>query len=498
MKKSLHRNPIFRHRQLGAVTMFSAVLILILLTAMTLYAVQVGVFEQRKSANEMMQKLSFHTADSGIQQAKHFFAANGLSIANEWMPDGADPRWVECGTMTGTGIHPCFGEPVQDLRDDSYVYTYDVTNYPAACQPDDDDDLDVDMKLPNCWGDVQTSVNEKVTMYALLCMLEIDASGTVQGCTTDVTLQDPSYFMVTLLARGEADCIGDNCQAETLIAEKIASYKPGKNDGGPGAPLTARTNVPLSGTVEIVPNPNGGGVGVPISSWVNANAGGDCPISGDPISPESGSYATCERHEWYGQDTLPPDYTCPTAQCSCDKTKEKMLTYASGNDREMGVDIVADPDFPCDLFGETFGLTPEQVKEAAASIPGHLLEDCSSLDTESRGIYWVSGADCLIKDQVGSNENIVYLISAATTTRVSANASFFGILMVTDIEDPDAEFTGNGTATIYGAAIMDAEMDNFNGTFQIVYVEELVKGANEIPLLGVIAGGWTDFHDDWR
>jgi len=475
--------------------MFSAVLILILLTAMTLYAVQVGVFEQRKSANEMMQKLSFHTADSGIQQAKHFFAANGLSIANEWMPGGTDPRWTECGTMTGTGIHPCFGEPVQDLRNGSYFYSFDAAAYPA-CDPD------ADNELPNCWDDLPRSLNEKVTMHALLCMLEIDRSQNpqVQGCTTDVSLQDPSYFMITLLARGEADCIGDNCQAETLIAEKIASYKPGKSDGGPGAPLTARTNVPLSGTVEVVPNPNGGGVGVPISSWVNANGpSSECYLGGDdPISPNSGSYATCERHEWYGQDTLPSDYTCPTAQCSCDKTKEKMLTYASGNDREMGVDIVADTDFPCDLFAETFGLTPEQIKDALKDMPGHQLEDCSTLDSESKGLYWVSGDDCLIKDQVGSNENIVYLISAATTTRVSANGSFFGILMVTDHEDPNAEFTGNGNATIYGAAIMDAVMDNFNGTFQIVYVEELVKGANEIPLLGVIAGGWTDFHDAWR
>ena len=41
----------FPRRQNGAVTMFSAVLILLLLTEMVIYAVSVGLFEQRKSGS---------------------------------------------------------------------------------------------------------------------------------------------------------------------------------------------------------------------------------------------------------------------------------------------------------------------------------------------------------------------------------------------------------------------------------------------------------------
>ncbi len=76
MRNIIYRNPRHRSRQKGAITMFSAVLILILLTEMIIYAVQVGVFEQRKSSNEMKQKLAFHTADSAIQVAKQFMSAN--------------------------------------------------------------------------------------------------------------------------------------------------------------------------------------------------------------------------------------------------------------------------------------------------------------------------------------------------------------------------------------------------------------------------------------
>ena len=100
--------------------MFSAIMILILLTALIVYAVQVGLFEQRKSANEMMQKLSFHTADSGIQQAKQFMSANSTTLAGEWHQTGSYPLWVACGDMDGTGEQPCFCEPVVGLRDCTY------------------------------------------------------------------------------------------------------------------------------------------------------------------------------------------------------------------------------------------------------------------------------------------------------------------------------------------------------------------------------------------
>ncbi len=508
MRNIIYRNPRYRSRQKGAITMFSAILILILLTEMIFYAVQVGIFEQRKSSNEMLQKRAFHTADSAIQVAKQFLSAHS-TVASSSIEDqradgtdgwlsGAGSRWQPCsGATTGTsGTHPCFGEPIEALRNDSYFYSFT------------DDATDNDFDLPLDSTALSISGTETVTMHALLCMLEIDRnlSPPVQGCTTDPAKQDRRYFLITLLARGQADCTvgGTNCGAEAMIAEKIGSYGPGGGDGGPGAPLTARTSVPLSGTVEIVPNPNGGGVGVPVSSWVNANtgpnsAGDDCSLGVDPISPNSGSYATCEAHEWYGQDTRPDDYKCPTNNCSCDRNKDRMLTYAQGNDREMGIDIVPDPDFPCDLWQYTFGKSWQEVKDDVEGMPdGRLLTDCSSLDENSEGIYWVSGSECRLKDQIGGKNNPVLLISAVADTRVNAGAEIFGVLFVTDKEVSGAEFSGNGNATVYGAAIMDAVMEHFNGTFQIVWVDNVVEQALESGLFGAVAGGWTDFHASWR
>jgi hypothetical protein len=488
MKQFFNRNPRHRERQKGALTMFSAVLILILLTEMIFYAVQVGVFEQRKSSNEMNQKLAFHAADSAIQQAKQFMWANGRLAAaakadGDWLFSGSQ-RWQPCSPdFMDVPSHPCSAESVEVLRAGTYFYSVDGDN-----------------ELPLDPDALSPSVTERVTLHALLCMLEInpdDPVKVVQGCTTNTGDHDDRYYMITLAARGEADCNAGNCGAEALVSEKIGSFGPGGGEGGPGVPLTARTNVPLSGTVEIVPNPNGGGLGVPISSWVNAND--DCPLGDDPISPESGSYATCERHEFYGVSEFPDDYLCPTPTCSCSKTEDRLISFVDGGDRIIGMDIVIDEDFPCDLWKYTFGYTKANYLQVKALVPkSNILTDCSTLDTDSVGFYWISGSTCTLQDQIGTKDSPVLLISATNRTRINAGANIFGTLFVTDVEDSDAEFTGNGRGTIFGAAIMDATMKNFNGTFQIVYVEGLGMDGLQRGGFGDVAGGWTDVHDTWQ
>ena len=90
-------------RQRGALTMLSAVLILILLTEMVLYAAQVGVFEQRKSGNELRQKQAFHAAEVGIQRGQEYLLAYVLDLTSTndtrgWMSTthmsaGGSGRW---------------------------------------------------------------------------------------------------------------------------------------------------------------------------------------------------------------------------------------------------------------------------------------------------------------------------------------------------------------------------------------------------------------------
>lgn len=494
--------------QRGAMTLFSAVLILILLTEVILYATQVGVFEQRKSANDLRQKQAFHAAEAGLQHAKEYFLGNAqlLSFPGDdgWLND-ATLRWELCpaiGTIEDDPEHPCNGEAFprdHDRFDEVYGGTYFWNFGDTSVLP-----IDTDERLG------LAGLGETVEVQALLCVLDINRDAAegdpvVLGCRETPEPGEHIYFMLTLLARGNAACADptdpDSCEAEALIAQKVGSFGPAAGDGGPGVPLTTRSNFPPGGTAELVPNSNGGGPGVPISAWINGRAEGTlCPQQEAPIDPSSGSWSTCEPHEWYGVDTLPTTFACPTAQCSCG-TDERRLSYAQGGNQIVGIDIVIDENFPCDLFQSTFGepksLTAFNEMKAGSGIE---IDDCGILDESSMGTYWMTGDTCTLNSNqvVGSKDFPVFLVSAADTTRVNGGATLWGVLFVSDVLNAEATFEAQGTNTIYGAVVVDAELGSYNGTFQIVYVDSVVRLASQSGGIGNISGGWTDFHPSWR
>jgi hypothetical protein len=232
--------------QSGVVTTFTGVLVLVLLTLMMFFAIRVGVFEQRVSSNEMRQKLAFHAAESGIHHAKEYLRKNVALIAsetNDLLPDGTDGwlsadgmRWRPCSEAPDSdlidvdlavphkGSHPCYAETgVYDddsLRRDTMFY---YTNDPEAAS-----ETESTLYFPvDTAGLALPGTTEDVEVFALLCVLEVDEAAPpteapVKGCVTDLTDPDPddsivrdgTYFMVTFMARGQADCNGGTCNAE--------------------------------------------------------------------------------------------------------------------------------------------------------------------------------------------------------------------------------------------------------------------------------------------
>jgi len=481
--------------QRGVVTTFTGVLVLIMLTLMMVFAVRVGVFEQRVSANDARQKLAFHAAESGINHAKEFFLANQVLIASDevdllsnsgsdgWLTaDPAEKRWQKCSEAsldlaTGHGIHPCFGEDTPAQRGETYYYSFNGTS-----------------ELPVNSNDILPGTTEDVSVAALLCVLQIDADAAipVQGCSTDRDLADGSYFMLTLMARGRADCAGGECNAEALVSEQISNFGATAGGNSPNVPLTTKSSFPPSGTAEVVPNPNAGGVGVPVSVWGNNN--GSCTDS-SVFDPNSGSWATCEMHEWYGVDKKPDDMAC-SGNCSC--TEAESISYTDATTNVLGIDLVSDTNFPCDLFQFYFGV-PSSNYEIVKGF-SQIITDCDSLGPDSFGIYWVSGSACHVNSNtvIGSKDTPVLLISAASVTRFNGGAKFYGVLFVTDVEDANAELNSIGTNTVYGSVINDAELSSFQGTFQVVWAEDVTEKAGNSGGLGSILGGWSDFHRDWE
>jgi len=91
----------------------------------------------------------------------------------------------------------------------------------------------------------------------------------------------------------------------------------------------------------------------------------------------------------------------------------------------------------------------------------------------------------------------VILISAATLTRLNGGAEIYGIIFISDVEDPAAELQSNGTNTVYGTVIVDGTLGSYLGTFQVVWNENATRKAGASGGLGTVIGGWSDFHPFW-
>lgn len=479
-----------RNRQTGGLTVFTAIMVLIILTMMVLYAARAGLFEQRVSANELRQKVAFHAAEAAIDQGAEYLLANKellLSSAVATFPDGAGgttrdgwaaSKWTQCLTNVDDPTHPCGGNPAMSPES----YFYNDSGYGVF-----------DVIIP---GGAE-GVTARLT--ANICKVDLASPATCLGMGVDTG--KGTFMVITLLGYGFSDCTDvtdvSTCQGKATVAKPLGNFM--SLAGAPTVPLVTRSVFPPNGTAIVVPNPNAGGVGVPISAWVNDNDsltpvdpyGRTCEQDADAVL-SSGTWNTCELQEWYERENVPVGVACDQSTCSC--TAEESISYkVTGINTVLGIDIVKDKAFPCDLFRTFFNVEDIAYASVKSTIP-QKLSGCSDLDETSSGIYWISGDTCNLNGStLGSPERPIVLVSAASDTSITGNVTIFGLLYIFDGEDPDADFSGAGTASIYGALIVDAGMDKFTGTVNVVYSSGVLLKAADLGGLGAINGGWRDF-----
>ena len=478
------------NRQKGGMTVFTAILVLIVLTLMMFYAARVGLFEQRISANDVRQKTAFHAAEAAIDQGIEYMLANSkliLSSAVDEFPDGAGGltydgwfaslRWAECtATLIAEAYHQCGGDTPMQLG--SYYY-----DDPATTSATFVDSLPL--------GTLEFGADTTARLSANICFINpATPGGACIAAPADEDEENVAFMIITMMGYGYSDCTDPTdvttCRGEATVAKPVANFK--NLSGSPTVPLVTKTTFPPGGTAEVVPNPNGGGIGVPISVWANINP--TCPAD-PPVTGEGGTWATCELHEWYGIDAAPGAVKCNQPTCSC--TQAEAISYSANPTPYQGIDIVVDDGFPCDLFKFYFGVPKASytlIKSTAT-----VLSDCSSLGPGTSGLIWIIGSTCdiLANTVIGSPRTPVVLISAASNTMLAGGAVIFGVLYIFDGEDPDAELDARGNNTIHGAAIVDATMGSYTGTFQVVYSAAVLASLEGTNGLGAVNGGWRDF-----
>ncbi len=239
--------------------------------------------------------------------------------------------------------------------------------------------------------------------------------------------------------------------------------------GGPASAITVSGTLTVGGNFKVGANPNGGGIGVPVSIWSKKEA------------DIQGSGSTCGLEE----------FDDPAAQ-GCDN--------GSYSDKDnIGSDIVlSDPDFPDDLLLHTFGFPRDDYLDLKDNAK-YQVADCSGLDVNSTGFYWVTG-NCDFVSTVGTPDTPVIVVVENGSIKLNANYDVHGIVysLYVDTTKPVPDIQMNGTAAIKGALIVDSDIELSSGGLKVRYspeiLEQIIGGENpEFSSLHVVLGSWKDF-----
>lgn len=531
-------DPHARSAQAGSVLLVVIVLLL-LASLISLFAVKVGIFNQRTSGNEVRAKLVQGVASAALAQGAELIAANVDLFSDDsltsWELCTADDESFPCGAMPAARR--------------ATVYRYDAGGSGVSLFGD----ADVDNRLLPLQSDqlIDAVGNGQDVTYgvgALLCRVDPDSSGAAATCSTD---QSEGVFVYAASLVAVASMPGEAARATAVKSFAINS----RNGLGVGTPpLVASGNVTLRGGLQVVAAPNAGSdpnsptsdSGNPVSIWTRKAVDG------------GGTPNTCSREDFYSTDDAADAITCDSCACSSaastdDYTKGHGNTCTGGNDIVApSVDCtgwkgpaMAPEEFPCDLFQQVFGVkvradsdgdnfcetlitVPDPECEAGvcpevgadeaflaetsdwiinandafgARFAGDArLTTCNDLAGKSGVVWNRSGAVCdgmtvgsvdapviMVHDGPGTFQNLVlygvlFLRSTGTGTLDAATGG-------------NAEFRVNAGTQIYGAAIIQGEGVKANGSAALVsapkIMEDIRDRLNESTVYGLPAS-WSD------
>lgn len=373
---------LLRRTQPGTALIITLVLVL-LATLLALFAMNVGISEQRASGNDVRSRLVQQATEAALAQGMEYFKVNTTQVDKTATDAGGNALWAKCafddtsfpcGTVEQTftfkdaaGTSPaCPDGSAQPCARRATMYYFiggsqDVNGNGSTTDTLDKRSVPLDRRITTAAGSTTAVGNNFAVNYgvgALLCMVKNPTAATdPTTCTTDMSKRS-SVSILTLTAVGSIN--GES--ARTTLTQSVAQHSVIANPVGK-PPVVASGNVTAKGTLQIVTNPNAGGSGVPISIWSRLQA----------TYNNTGTPNTCYMDEFIRnqsgnatpiyEGTKPQVITCDTCACSAS------LSGTQGNTSTVGIDILDSVDhhagggnyaikpgeFPCDMFQYIFG-----------------------------------------------------------------------------------------------------------------------------------------------
>lgn len=510
-------------------TLLVAVVILLLASLMALMAMNVGVFEQRTSGNDLRAKIVHQAAEAGLTQGfETLMRGNGAWIDNPAL-------WTKCAAADAT--FPCGAVPANQ-RGAMWHLKADVNRYGAAGT----DGLPETMRqymLPNTAPlPAMGAFDVAYGVAPVLCRVPAGETYPVSviNCTdsTDPNAWDPARRVVTFVS--VAKIRGDSGRT-TLVQTFSRSSLLAASGGVPA--VVASGAVSPTGGGDIVAMPDSAGPGLDLAIWTRKDF------------THGGNSATCSRVDFLNSTGIAMNVSGWRSQVS-NQTKCPVRGGSEGwdiLDVDAGTDLnynVQASEFPCDLFQFAFGVAtwknvvdvadnfcetripasevtlPNGLKvslypdeaflyaNAAKVIGGNTAylrpgQDgtAADLNASASGLIWCI-SDCLQalnqNEVVGSPENPVVLV--LDNPGSSFKPTLYGLVFVRDknatmspATGGAAEFKFNSQSAVFGSVLIQGIVPVGSGGGLIFGDRDLLRTlAGSAPMLKnePLAGGWTD------
>ncbi|QSX78303.1 hypothetical protein [Agrilutibacter solisilvae] len=564
-----------RIRQRGA-ALLVAVVFLLLAGIMTLFALNVGVFETRSTGNDIRAKMVNEVAEAGLSQGFEYLMRQQSAMLEDpslWRLCQPNELTFPCGAVLGTVDHDLDATTAEVTRRSTMWRLIDGghtdANFDSAMTP-------AMLRLPNKLTNVgaATQANGFPVAYGVapvVCFVQRRAVGELNSAPIrcaqnmgDASNRRLATFVSVARIAGEG--------ARTTLAQTVGRFNL-VDDPVSKPPVIASGSVDITGGLQLVTNPNAGGPGVPVSVWTRKDVS------------KTGTPNTCYADEFFrfgAKNNAPPGFeggtiTCDTCQCDGDKS----LSYdQSGNVQDEGIDILdvegtsavngsgvnynvrSDAlsypvcEFPPDLFGHVFGTQAWQDNDHDCFAEVKVMQPFTNPNTGVEvtigadeaflysyaekivnptatgqplatpeqawaggypsstlsGLIWCqSNCDVGSNTQVGTADKPVVLVidgSARIQGRV------FGLVFIrstsggtltpaTGYTFTATQIAGGGTATldmnagaiVYGAMVVQGQVDKANGTAAIVHDDNVLSAIGKNPnnnRYATLPGAWND------
>lgn len=316
-------------RQSGAV-LFVAMVLLLLAAVITASAMNVGVYEQRSTGNDLRAKAVNEVAEAGLAQGFEYLMHQHVDMLDNpalWERCAVDDETFPCGALSTVPFDDD-GDPATPAvtrRETMYRLKANNLNTIAGLDPE----LSRFMLPLASASKISAEGNGSTVAYGvapLLCMVQRPKSAGAEGIVcgpgtgAGATTVRVATFVSVAKMPGE--------QASTTLMQTVGQYPKLAGDVMNQPPITTSGSAGVTGTLQVVTNPNAGGAGVPVSVWSRLNV------------DKTGTPNTCYADEFfrYTQGSATPtlyqgSIRCDNCQCDANGAPHTLSYDSSGVDR---------------------------------------------------------------------------------------------------------------------------------------------------------------------